>query len=92
VRVPGPRLGGRLEELLRRASATECGSPYLNGMAYCAVCGKWHRLADAPRARNGAPLCPHCREPLRTKPLKKGTRCWREWLEQRRLCPSRRRG
>jgi len=43
-------------------------SPYLAGFGYCPRCYRWFPRSKAPRAKNGHPMCPYCRSPLRTKP------------------------
>ena len=43
-------------------------SPYLSGFGYCSSCERWVLLSQAPRSRNGYPICPHCHQPLRLKP------------------------
>jgi len=43
-------------------------SPYASGFGYCARCGRWIPLSEAPKGRDGRPICPYCRSPLRLKP------------------------
>ncbi len=46
-------------------------SPYTHGLLYCSICKTWWPREKAVFDKNGRPLCPVCRTPLRTKPRKK---------------------
>ncbi|MCD6562672.1 MAG: hypothetical protein J7K23_01995 [Thermoproteales archaeon] len=46
-------------------------SPYTHGYFFCSLCKTWWPKEKIVFDRNGRPLCPVCRKPLRTKPRKK---------------------
>lgn len=58
-------------------------SPYAHGLRYCSICDTWFAehattLIDAWAENcHGAPICPTCSKPLRSRP-RKHTRQWRQ--------------